>query len=143
MISARQALLRTNALFLLVAASGGLVTDLVGAFLGRGPQGVVLASAPYAAIGFVEAHGLALIFGILLWRALPSRSGHFTAAAVHVLLGVANLVFWRIFVAADMLATGYITTSLHWIFVVLQLCAGLTLELGKPQLARQAQLSRI
>jgi hypothetical protein len=126
MTSARQILLRTNALFLLVAAAGGLVTDLVGAFLLKGPQGVVLAGAPHAAIGFVEAHGLALILGVLLWRAVPARSWHFTAVAVHVLLGTANLVFWQIFIAADMLAMGYITTALHWTFVVLQLHAGMT-----------------
>jgi hypothetical protein len=52
------------------------------------------------------------------------RSWHFTAAAIHVLLGTCNLVFWQIFPAANMLAGGYITTSLHWIFVVLQLAAG-------------------
>lgn len=127
MISARQVLLRANALFLLLAATGGLVTDLIGAFVLKGPQGIVLAAAPYAAIGFVEAHGLALIIGVLLWRAVPSRSGHFTAAAVHVLLGTANLVFWQVFVAADMLAMGYVTTSLHWLFVALQAHAGFTL----------------
>jgi hypothetical protein len=60
---------------------------------------------------------------MLLWRAEPLRSWHLTAAAVHALLGTANLVFWQIFIAADMLAGGYITTSLHWLFVALQLCA--------------------
>jgi hypothetical protein len=59
----------------------------------------------------------------LLWRAAPERSWHLAAAAIHVLLGTANLVFWQIFVAGDMLATGYVTTSLHWLFVALQLAA--------------------
>jgi hypothetical protein len=53
----------------------------------------------------------------------PERSWHLTAAAVHVLLGAANLVFWQIFIAADMLAVGYITTALHGLFVALQLLA--------------------
>jgi hypothetical protein len=131
MTSARQLVLRANALFLLVAAAGGMVTDLVGAFGGAGPQGIVLASAPNAAIGFVEAHGLAFIFGVLLWRAAPARQWHLTAAAVHVLLGTANLVFWQLFVDAGMLAAGYITTALHGLFVVLQLAAGLTLATAK------------
>lgn len=82
-----------------------------------------MAAAPDSTIGFVEAHGLALIMGVLLWRAAASRSWHMTAAAVHVLLGTANLVFWPIFTHADMLAAGYITTSLHWLFVGLQLLA--------------------
>jgi len=136
MSSARQLLLRLNAMFLLVAASGGLVTDLVGAFFAKGPQAIVLARAPHAAIGFVEAHGLALILGVLLWRALPSRASHFTAAAVQVLLGTANLVFWQVFGAADMLVTGYVTTMLHWIFVGLQLFAALTFE--APRFAKLA-----
>ena len=128
MKSARTLLLRANAVFLLVAAAGGLVTDLIGAFLGNGAQGRVLANAPYAAIGFVEAHGLALIIGTLLWRAQSSRSSHYTAVAVHVLLGTSNLVFWQIFIAADMLAMGYVTTTLHATFFVLQLFAALALR---------------
>jgi hypothetical protein len=47
-----------------------------------------------AAIGFVEAHGPAFILGVPFARAMPSRSRHGTAAAVHALLGTANLLFW-------------------------------------------------
>jgi hypothetical protein len=67
---------------LLLAATGGLIADLAGAFAGAGPQKNVLGAAPYAAIGFVEAHGLAFIIGVLLWRAEPQRSWHLIAAAV-------------------------------------------------------------
>lgn len=115
--------LRANAVFLIVAASWGMCVGLLGAFAGIGPQSAIVAAAPHSVIGFVEAHGLALILGVLLWRAEPLRSWHLTAAAVHVLLGTANLVFWQIFIAADMLTGGYITTSLHWLFVALQLGA--------------------
>ena len=134
MSSARQLLLRLNAMFLLVAAAGGLATDLAGAFFATGPQAIVLARAPHAAIGFVEAHGLALILGVLLWRALPARASHFTAATVHVLLGTANLVFWQFFDDTGMLVTGYVTTMLHWGFVGVQLFAALTFE--KPRFAK-------
>jgi hypothetical protein len=85
--------------------------------------GRIVAAAPHAGIGFVEAHGLAVILGVLLWRAAPERSWHLAAAAIHVLLGTANVVFWQIFVAADMLAMGFVTTSLHALFAVLQLAA--------------------
>jgi hypothetical protein len=119
----RTAILRANAVYLLVAAAGGFTADILGAFYGRGPVAPVLAAAPNAAIGFVEAHGLALIIGVLLWRAETSRAWHLTAVAVHVLLGTANLVFWQLFIAGDMLAVGYITTAMHWLFVVLQLAA--------------------
>jgi len=121
--NARTILLRTNAAFLLLASSWGLWADLSGAFLGIGPQRPILAAAPHAAIGFVEAHGLAFIFGVLLWRAEAARAWHVTAAAVHALLGTSNIVFWQIFIAADMLAGGYLTTGLHWSFVTLHLLA--------------------
>ena len=119
----RRFILRADAAFLLIASSSGMCADLAGAFLAVGPQKAVLGSAPHAAIGFVEAHGLAFIIGGLLWRAEPARLWHLTAAMVHVLLGMSNLVFWQIFIAADMLVGGYVTTSLHWLFVVLQLAA--------------------
>jgi hypothetical protein len=47
-------------------------------------------------------------------------------AAVHLLLGTANLVFWNVFVTGDALVAGYVTTSLHWGFVGLQLFAAAT-----------------
>jgi hypothetical protein len=130
--NARKLLLRANAIYLLVAASGGMWADLAGVFMGVGPQGRILATAPHAGIGFVEAHGLAIILGVLLWRAPPERSWHLTAAAIHVLLGTSNLVFWQIFVAADMLVMGYVTTSLHFAFLALQLFAAATAAKPSP-----------
>lgn len=121
-----RALLVADALFLLVASTGGMIADLAGTFAGVGPQKNVFGPAPHAAIGFVEAHGLAFIIGVLLWRAEPARSWHLTATAVHVLLGTSNLVFWQIFVASEMLAMGWVTTVLHWLFVALQLAAAST-----------------
>jgi hypothetical protein len=121
--STRRTILRADALFLGLASVFGMVADLMGAFAGKGPQAPILGAAPHSAIGFVEAHGLAFLFAVLLWRAAPLRSWHFTGAAIHLLLGACNLVFWQIFPASNMLAGGYITTSLHAIFVVLQLAA--------------------
>ena len=109
--------------------------DLAGAFFAIGPQQPILAAAPHAAIGFVEAHGLAFIIGVRLWFALPERAWHLTAAAVHALLGTSNLVFWQIFVAADMLAGGYLTTGLHGMFFVLQLAA---VCVSGPERSREA-----
>ena len=122
-VRVRKALLVADAIFLLLASTGGMIADLAGAFADIGPQRNVLGPAPHAAIGFVEAHGLAFIIGVLLWRAEPLRSWHLTAAAVHVLLGISNLVFWQMFIAADMLAMGWVTTVLHWLVVALQLGA--------------------
>ena len=126
----RQGILRANAIFLLVAAVAGFWTDVLGIFFSAGAQARIIGSAPNSGIGFIEAHGLAFIIGVLLWRAAPVRSWHLTAAGVHVLLGAANLVFWSIFVAADALWAGYVTTTLHWAFVVLQLSAAASVPMS-------------
>jgi hypothetical protein len=123
--STRIGLLRANAVFLLVASASGMINDLIGAFLLRGPVGLVVEKAPHAAIGFVEAHGLAFIIGILLWRAEPSRLWHATAVAVHLLLGTSNLMFWPLFAFADIMMVGYVTTALHGVFAVSHLVAAL------------------
>jgi hypothetical protein len=62
-------------MFLMIAAASGLISDIRGAFFASGPVAPVIASAPHAAIGLVEAHGLAFILGVLLWRAGLAR-GH-------------------------------------------------------------------
>ena len=124
-IAIRHVILRANAAFLLAASTGGLVSDVRGIFLGLGPIAGVVAEAPHAGIGFIEAHGLAFILGILMWRAEPSRAWHLTAAAIHALLGSANVIFWQFFIAADMLTVGYVTTILHGLFVVLQMSAAI------------------
>lgn len=122
MTSATQrVILRANAVYLGLGAVGGLFfMDLPAVILGVGPGARILSNAPHAAIGFIEAHGLALILSIWLWRAEPVRSWHITGAAIALLLGTCNLIFWQIFVAGDALAMGYVTTGLHWIFAVVQ-----------------------
>jgi hypothetical protein len=119
----QQLILRANAFYIGIAGAAGVVFDLRGAWYGVGPQGRVLADAPHAAIGFVEAHGLAVILAVLLWRAVPSRSWHLTAAAMVALLGTSNLLFWPLFAASGALALGYVTTALHWTFFMLQMAA--------------------
>ena len=77
--------------------------------------------------GLFEAHGLAIILGVLLIRAAasPGRGGHGLAAAVHVLLGGANLLFWDdAFVRMGLVPVGAATTALHLLFLVAQgVCA--------------------
>jgi hypothetical protein len=126
----RQLILRANALYIGVAGFAGMIFDIRGVLYGLGPQGRALANAPYAGIGFVEAHGLAVILAIVLWRAWPDRSAHLTALAVVALLGTANLAFWQVFIAMDALTMGYVTTALHWTFAALNLGAALAVHRG-------------
>jgi len=122
---ARRRILRANAIYLIAASASAMLMDVLGIFFSRGPESRLLANAPSTGIGFLEAHGLACIISIWLWRTEPSRSWHFTGAAVHSLLGTCNLVFWDIFAAANFLWGGYVTTSLHWLFAVLQFSAAI------------------
>ena len=129
----RQLILRANALYIGVAGCAGMIFDIRGVLYGLGPQGRALAEAPYAGIGFVEAHGLAVILAVVLWRARPERAAHLTALAVVALLGTANLAFWQAFVAMDALSMGYVTTALHWTFVALNLAAAVQLNPAIPE----------
>jgi len=98
--------------------------DIPGIYLGRGPESHIL-SAPYAGIGFLEAHGLAFIIGALLWRAGTERLWHITGLSAQALLGICNLLFRKIFAAPGSMAAGYVFTSLHWLFVILQFACAL------------------
>jgi hypothetical protein len=125
-IATRHLILRANAIYLGVSAAAGLLfMDLPGVLFGTGPGGRVIANAPHSAIGFVEAHGLAFILAVLFWRAEPTRAWHLTGVAQASLLGISNLVFWQIFIAGDALVMGYVTTSLHLIFALLQMSAAI------------------
>ena len=129
-IATRRLLLRTNALYLGIASLAAfLLLDLRGIVFGAGPAGQILAAAPHAAIGFVEAHGLAFIFAVLLWQAPPIRYAHLTAGAVMALLGVSNLVFWPLFTSTGMIAAGVALTSAHLAFAALQFHAARKVDL--------------
>ncbi|OAP34619.1 hypothetical protein AU381_24825 [Sinorhizobium glycinis] len=108
---------------MLIASTGGLAVDIAGSFFARGPEALLLDGVPGAAIGFIEAHGLAFILGVMLWRAESARSWHVVGAVVHLLLGTANFLFWQFFTLTGTLAAGYVTTSLHGFFVFGHLCA--------------------
>jgi hypothetical protein len=119
--SFRRLLLRANAVFLIVAAVGAWVTaDFPASFSGSGPIGPLIAHQPALGIGFIEAHGLAIILGVLLWRAVSTTSWHLTGAVIHLLLGTCNVIFWQLFIATETLPMGWVTTVLHGQLLVLQ-----------------------
>jgi hypothetical protein len=120
----RRSILKFHAIYLGLSAIGGLIfMDFAALLYGVGPEATVIGPAPSSAIGFIEAHGLALILSALFWRAPAERAWHAAGAAAAGLLGVCNLSFWHIFVAADALRIGYITTGLHLTVAALQLGA--------------------
>lgn len=118
-MSVNKTILRLNAIFLMLIGSLQMVSELLSHFKGIGPLGDRFMASPYT-IGFFEAHGLAVLMGILLWRASasPERFWHQFAIIVHILLGCANLLFWNSFVQLDFVLPGVVATVFHGIFIV-------------------------
>jgi hypothetical protein len=116
----RRRLLLVNGVFLVVVGGVQVTFELAAYFGGAGPYGDLFKESPYA-IGWVEAHGLAFLIGVML-IGVAARDGrrfwHVFAAAVHTLLGVANLVFWDSFVVFGMVPMGIAATAVHFVLVV-------------------------
>lgn len=121
-------LLQLNAAFLTVMGGGAAVADAIGHFLGRGPLAPVMFHAPLAISSF-EAHLLALVLGVVLWTGATNpdpRRLHILAAAIHVVLGGSNLLFFeRAFGSLDMRLFGVVITACHFGFVLAQTLAAL------------------
>lgn len=118
--TASRLLLRADGVFLCVAGGMAMVMDAVGHFRGIGPLAGMLGS-PHSIGGF-EAHGLALILGVLIFRhaTAPARiRWHWVALAVHVFLGGSNLLFWSSFEQLKLIPVGIATTAFHVLFVAL------------------------
>lgn len=121
-------LLRLNAAFLMLMGGGAAVADSIGHFFGRGPLAPVMFQAPLAISSF-EAHLLAFLLGgvLLTGAANPdTRRLHMLAAAIHVVLGGSNLLFFeRAFGSLDLRLFGVVITACHFGFVLAQTLATL------------------
>lgn len=110
--------LQLDGCFLALAGGAAMIVESVGHFLGIGPF-AQNRDSPYTIGGF-EAHGLALVIAVLLFRSagLPERRlWHWVGLVVHLFLGMSNLLFWSSFVQLNVIPMGFITTILHAIFV--------------------------
>jgi len=119
----RKTLMRANGTFLALVGGTQVIFELLSYFFGVGPWGRIFAGSHYT-IGFLEAHGLAFLIGVLLIgvaAADKKRFWHIFAACVHLLLGGANLLFWHSFVAWGLVPAGIVATAFHGLFLVAQL----------------------
>jgi len=123
-------LLQGNAVFLMVMGGGAALADAVGHFFGRGPLARAMFGAPLAISSF-EAHLLAVVLGVLLWkgaRSVDRKSHHILASVVHLILGGSNLLFFQgAFVSLGMQRFGVVITTIHFLFVVAQAWAAMKL----------------
>jgi hypothetical protein len=115
----RRRLLLANGVFLIVVGGVQVVFELAAYYASAGPYGYLFEESPYV-IGWVEAHGLAFVIGLLLLL-VAARDGrrfwHVLGAAVHTLLGTANLVFWDSFVVFGVVPMGIAATVAHFVLV--------------------------
>ena len=119
----RRFVLYVNGAFL--AIMGGLfaVFDLLSYRLDGGPLGQLYYNDPMT-VGLFEAHGLAFILGLLLLRAArsePNAVWHGVGAAIHMVLGTSNLIFWSLFLIWDVVTAEIVVTSIHGLLTVTQL----------------------
>jgi hypothetical protein len=111
--------LRLNAIFLGLAGALAMIAETVGHFLGLGPFAATRGS-PHTIGGF-EAHGLAVLIAILLFRGATladRKPWHVVGLTTHLFLASANLLFWSSFVYHGLLPVGIVSTFLHVILVV-------------------------
>jgi hypothetical protein len=123
MLKARRTLMRADGSFLALVGGAQMIFELLSHFFGVGPWGRIFTASHYT-IGFLEAHGLAFLIGVLLIGLAASdqkRYWHGFAACVHVLLGGANLLFWSSFAAWGLVPAGVVATVIHGLFLVAQL----------------------
>jgi hypothetical protein len=113
--------LKLNAAFLILIGSLQMIFESLSHFKGLGPLSDRFMGSPFT-IGFFEAHGLAALMGLLLWRASanPEKFWHQFAIVIHVLLGGANLLFWSSFVQLDFVLPGIIATVFHGVFIIFE-----------------------
>lgn len=122
-------LLQINAAFLMFMGSAAAAADAIGHFWGRGPLAQAMFRAPLAISSF-EAHLLAVLLGSVLWigaRQAERSRFHGLAAAIHIVLGGSNLLFFeRAFGSLDMRPFGVVITACHVAFVLAQTVAALS-----------------
>jgi hypothetical protein len=116
----RRRLFLANGVFLVVVGGVQVMFELLAYYAGVGPYGDKFADSPYV-VGWLEAHGLAVIIGVLLLTVAARddrRFWHVLAAVVHAFLGTANLVFFQGFIAWGMVPAGVAATVVHFVLVV-------------------------
>ncbi|KQW85833.1 hypothetical protein ASC89_01815 [Devosia sp. Root413D1] len=119
-----QVLLLGNGLVLGATGLAQASFDLAGYFLNLGPLAAALHGNPDA-LAYFEAHALAMLAAVLLIanHRTAGAGWNWAAAAIHLLLGGANLLFWPTFVAYDLVPMGIVATSGHALFLGLELVA--------------------
>ncbi len=122
MFNFRRTILILNALFIGLVGFAQMIFELLSHFLGIGPLGNMFVQSAYT-VGFFEAHGFAVLTSVLALVLMVRDMKpywHLYMAAVCFLLGGSNLLFWDGFAKVGLVTAGYVATTLHILFLVLQ-----------------------
>ena len=93
-----------------------------------------LSSNPIAAVGFLEAYGLAALIGLSLIfgsRAIPVRPWHLLGALTHLFLFGINVSFWDLYEPLGLSTVGWVATSAHVAIFLLQITIFVGLRLNE------------
>ena len=116
----RSRILRADAILLFMFGMFGLAEDLSSYLAGTFVLKDALLNNPLA-VGFVEAHGLALIMAMLFFinaSANDTKQWHVTALTLHLFLGICNLFFWQGFIDLNIVRVGVVATIFQIVFVI-------------------------
>ena len=111
--------LRLDGVFLVLAGGIAMIAETIGHFFGVGPFAAAQGS-PHTIGGF-EAHGFAVLIGVLLFRGAVRADRHLwhvVGLSTHLFLAAANILFWSAFAQQNLVAVGYVTTALHTVFFI-------------------------
>ena len=116
-------ILRFHGIFLICLGGIAFANSLLGFQFSIGPFSF-LSQNELAAVGFIEAYGLACILGFFLFLA-GAKSYHFAwhlvAALIHLFLLAVNISFWHLYEPLGLQLPGILATGIHFLLVVLEL----------------------
>lgn len=122
-INFRKRLFQINASFLVLMGGVVSILDYLGYRTGAGPLGRMLHHNDLA-VGMQEAHGLAFLFGLVLFIFAVSDarpSWHLVCVGIHILLGGSNLIYWNGAIEYGIVGLEIVVTIIHGLFVALHL----------------------
>lgn len=115
-------ILRTHGIVLSVLGTMMTLQSLLGSFKGVGLLKFLKDDA-LRSVGLFEAYLLAGYSGfviILLSGKIYKKEWHLLPATVHAILFITNILFWKAYAIAGIVTLGYISTSAHALFILLE-----------------------
>lgn len=110
------------------------VQTLLGSFKGVGMLKFI-EEDPLRSVGLFEAYLLACYSGfvfILLSGKYYRKEWHILPATVHLILFTTNVLFWKAYALGGIVMIGYVSTSAHAFFILLEIGCYLTLQFQHP-----------